>query len=66
MDFELVDGGSLVGITPLTDAATDWIDENVASEGWQWMGRTLYVDARYAEPLVNGMIGDGLTCEGAC
>jgi hypothetical protein len=27
--------GSIVSIRPLTDAARDWIDDNVAVEGWE-------------------------------
>lgn len=65
MDFSVTNQGSVIGITPLTDAASEWIDDNVHSEGWQWMGSTLYVDARFADALVEGMMADGLEMEGA-
>ena len=55
--------GSIVMVTPMTAAGRDWIDENVASEDWQWMGLSLAVDVRYAENLVEGMQEAGLTVD---
>jgi hypothetical protein len=59
-DFSVTDHGTLVAISPLTDTAREWIDENVVSEGWQWMGGSLFVEHRYAEDLVSGMVDAGL------
>ena len=60
----LVDNfGSVVGITPMTPAAQEWIDENCQTEGWQWLGATLNVEPRYAGDIVAGMQADGLTVE---
>jgi hypothetical protein len=47
----------------MTAAGRDWIDENVASEDWQWMGLSLAVDVRYVENLVEGMQEAGLTVD---
>lgn len=52
--------GSVVGFTPRTAEGRDWIDENVQSEDWQWMGRTLWIDHRFAEDLTDGMADAGL------
>jgi len=30
--------GSVVGLSPMTQAAREWIEENVAAESWQWLG----------------------------
>jgi len=60
IDIRIHDDGTVVGFTPLTDAARDWIDENVESESWQWLGETLFVDHRMARPLAHGMAADGL------
>lgn len=46
-----------------TDAARDWIEENVSSEPWQWMGDTLVVDHHYIEDLELGMVDAGLTTD---
>ena len=59
-DFVVDDYGSIVGITPITPAARDWLDENVESEPWQWLGCTLNVGGRYANDLIEGMQEDGL------
>ena len=39
--------------------ARDWIDENVASEPWQWLGGALCVDHRYAGDLIEAIADDG-------
>ncbi len=54
-DFEIINGGSLCGIVPMREEAQDWIDENVETEGWQWMGNVLYIDWRFAEDLIEGI-----------
>jgi hypothetical protein len=58
-DVELSFHGSINLIKPITEAAQDWIDENVA-EGALFFGRALAVEPRYADDIVEGMIDDGL------
>jgi hypothetical protein len=53
--------GSIVGISPMTAAAREWIEENVSAEPWQWLGGTLNIDPRYAGCLIDAMIAAGLT-----
>jgi hypothetical protein len=55
--------GSIVGITPMTPTAREWIGENVDAEPWQWLGGTLNIDRRYADDLVEGMVEAGLTVQ---
>lgn len=64
MDFTINDQGSVVMFTPLTDAATAWVDENVALEGWQWLGNSFAVDHRIAQALVDGIEAEGFTVSG--
>lgn len=59
-DFEVNDEGTIVQIIPVSQTAKDWIDENVESEGWQWLGRALCIDHRYAEDIIDGMLSEGL------
>ncbi len=60
IDVEVSNEGSVVLFTPLTEDARAWIDENVQSESWQWLGASLAVDHRFAMDLLNGMAGAGL------
>jgi hypothetical protein len=60
-DYHVTNHGTIVTITPLTQDAADWIDENVATEDWQWMGGALAIEPRYAGELLYGMQEDGLT-----
>jgi hypothetical protein len=59
-DVQISFHGSVVGLTPLTDTAKTWIDDNCETEGWQWLGSTLYIDTRYAGDVQAGMENDGL------
>ena len=52
-DFQIADHGSIISIKPVSDAARTWIDDNVVSEPWQWLGSTLCVDARCARQLID-------------
>ncbi len=62
-DVIVHNGGSIFQFEPLTEAAKDWIEENVQAESWQFMGSSLCVEHRYAGDLAAGMIADGLVVE---
>ena len=51
--FDIVDCGSIVRFTPLTDDAQAWWDEYV-NEG-PGLGRSYCVAAHYAGPIVTGL-----------
>lgn len=54
-------GGSLFVFNALSDAAKDWITENVSREGFQpEFPNVLYVEHRYARDLAAGMVDAGL------
>jgi hypothetical protein len=59
MDIQITNHGSIFLFAPLTNAASDWIDENV-DPGAQWLGGSLAVEPRYASDLANGMADAGL------
>lgn len=52
--------GSIVMVTPITDPALDWVDENLELESWQWMGASFSCEARMLADLVEGMQAAGL------
>lgn len=52
--------GSVVTFRPVTQAAKDWVEENVHTEGWQWMGSVFAVDHRFVQDLIDGMVAAGL------
>jgi hypothetical protein len=60
-DIRVTNGGSVMAVHLLTDAAREWVREHAETEGWQWLGdSTLVVEARYALPLLRGAHDDGL------
>jgi hypothetical protein len=50
-DFQIAYDGSIISIIPVTTAARTWVDENVVSEPWQWLGGALCVDIRMRSSL---------------
>ncbi len=62
-DFTVSNEGTLFIFNPLTPAARDWINENVAEPNW-W-GNSLIVEHRYARPLGLGIVRDGLELDDA-
>lgn len=49
------DHGTIIGITPLTQEAREWLSKNAVTEPWQWLGGTLMVDRRFAGALLDGL-----------
>lgn len=58
-DIRVCDHGSVILVTPVTDAASAWIEEHTASDA-QFFGPALVVEPRYLDDLVRGMQDDGL------
>ncbi len=57
-DVTVENHGSLVLVRPETDAATDWLNENVTE--CVWFAGALVVEPRYVEGLLLGMAEEGL------
>jgi hypothetical protein len=52
--------GSVWMFEPVSPRAKEWVKENVAVEGWAWMGPAFAVDHRYADNLISGMVDAGM------
>jgi hypothetical protein len=52
--------GSLTILTPLSQAAKDWIDEHIDPDHLTF-GRGIVIECRFAEAILNGLTNDGLT-----
>jgi hypothetical protein len=52
--------GTVWRFIPLTQRASEWIEENVHIEGWQWSGPSFAVDWRFVGPLLDGARAAGL------
>jgi hypothetical protein len=62
-DVSIAKEGSIITFTLNTEAAKDWVEDNVQAESWRWMGRSLCVDYRDGAALREGMEDDGLVVE---
>ena len=52
--------GSLCMVIPLSDSSRQWVQQNVLTESWQWLGSSFCVEHRYIEHLIEGMQEAGL------
>jgi hypothetical protein len=59
-DFRVDDHGSIVLITPITDAAEAWVDENLPDSAMTF-GSAVVIEPRYVGPILEGISADGLT-----
>ena len=58
-DFQIAYDGSIISIKSVSEAARTWVNENVVSEPWQWLGGALCVDIRCAIVLVDEIAAEG-------
>ena len=58
-DFRTANHGTVILIWPVSDAAHQWVEENVITEPWQWFGGALGVDHRFARDLIDGITAAG-------
>lgn len=62
-DVTVSNQGSLIMLSIITPEAKAWVEENVQTETWQWLGNNLCVEPRYADNVIDGMQADGLSVE---
>ncbi len=62
-DISIANHGSVVMVHVNTPAAREWVEQNVHTEGWQWMGNAFAAEPRSVEDLTAGMIEAGLTID---
>lgn len=64
-DFSMVgaSGDTVFKLVPLTDAAREWVEENVSREGFQPDWPTIVVEHRYIDNLLGGIDEAGFTVD---
>lgn len=63
-DVIVVREGAIFLFDLRSPAAKEWVDEHVSEEDTMWWAGKLVVDGeRYARPLAQGMLDDGLVLE---
>ena len=60
MDIKIEQHGTVATLQPLTGAARQWVEANVITEPWQWLGGRLCIDPAYANDIAAGAVNDGL------
>lgn len=60
IDFTVIHHGSIIVLTPQTDAAEAWVGEYLPEDAQTW-GRGTVIEHRYFEPIYEGILADGLS-----
>jgi hypothetical protein len=61
-DFTIRDEGSILLLTPHTEAARAWVSEHIgADNGYQPYWPTVLLEPRYFEPIYQGLTRSGLS-----
>jgi hypothetical protein len=60
LDINIDDQGTVCLFTAISELAKDWISSHLRLEGWECLGSSFAVEHRFAGPLVEGMLVDGL------
>ncbi len=61
VDFRVYNDGSVSILTPMTDVARAWTEENVYFESWQTMGDGIGIDLRFLADLLGSILNAGFT-----
>lgn len=65
IDVEVTDQGTIIIFTLLSEKARKWVQENVETEPWQWLGDVSFaVDSRMSMSLVAGFVDEGMQVDG--
>lgn len=59
-DFRVRDEGTLILLWPVSDEATDWVNEHIDPEATRWAG-AIVIERRYFPAIFAGLAADGLT-----
>lgn len=62
-DFGTYRDGSIVILTPQTDAAREWADEHLPEDTPRWGVHGRAIGTRYIEDILHGVVQDNLTWE---
>lgn len=46
-------------IFPKTKKCLNWINENVYTESWQWLGKSLVIEYRFIQDIYEGLTQNG-------
>jgi hypothetical protein len=59
-DITVINHGSVIGFAPATNAGEAWLSEHLPDDT-QCLGNTRFCEPRYAQDIIDGAQGDGLT-----
>lgn len=61
-DFTTVNNGTIWLLRPVTDAADEWVRDNLPDFAMRF-GGAVAIEARYIEAIIHGIEADGLDVE---
>lgn len=61
-DIRIENHGSVVLLRPVSGAATNWMEDHLPADAQRW-GDAVVVEPRYVQPILDGMMNDGLVVQ---
>lgn len=61
-DVKVIDHGTIVQLVPMTEAAREFLDTELATEPWQWVGMALCIDHSHADDVIEYLTKAGFQC----
>lgn len=62
-DFRITYHGSVATLDVLSEGVREWVEENVAYEPWQWLGRSLAIEPRMMETIHTALTEAGFSTD---
>jgi len=64
-DFTVLNASSIFILNPITEAADAWVEEKVGinDETQFWGPKGIVIEHRYIQPIIEGILEDGLGLE---
>ena len=63
VDFRLQDEGTIAILYAETEAAEQWVTDNLPGDAQRWGGNGIVIEHRYLGDILFGLHNDGLRCE---
>ena len=63
-DFGFANHGSLCLLTPISEPASEWVDQHLPEDALRWGACSIVIEPRYVAPILNAIIEDGMTVNG--
>lgn len=63
-DFDLYDHGTIALLTPLSETASEWIDEHIGEDAMRWGLCSIVIEPRDVQNVLDAISAERMTVDG--